>query len=442
MVSQQDALAIFESFDKDARDQFSSQLTRILSFKDSRDKQVVLEECLLEFNLKTRSFHTEDTITCMGVIKRDPVSPSSNLVLGTEMGYIVLLDSSGTQETMRIHVHAPVQYMCTADDKYIIIYCRDCVLRSIKISNGFQSHFKVIVVLQDTLCCGAMVSFNSRIFVPCTNRRVDVYSLAGKRYYSLEFDLPIHCIASMPIPTASVHLLLVALEGGQVMIFRDESKLGSFSVGSSISSMLFGRYGTEEHVLMTILKNGTLDIKVLKRNYFQECKTEELKLKALPSESELMRDDYHSREMYGLFQENLQLLKLQTMKSYLKVTKDGEGPFSENSKFKIQLNAEVYGLGPKFKLELKITNTGDKPIIQSLGMCLIADASLYELEKKYIQLPMLLKGKTYILPIMVNCVNTEEPETGEIQVLIIKETSTFPVLSASIAMPVSSIEGC
>lgn len=131
------------------------------------------------------------------------------------------------------------------------------------------------------------------------------------------------------------------------MVFKDQTKLRSFSFGSNIALMIFGQFGTEEQVLMTILKNGSLDLKVLKRNFIQECKIEDPGLKDLPNESSLIIDEHQGVGCNGLFQENLQILKMETMKSYLKVTRDGQGPFSENGKFKLQLKAEIYGLGPK-----------------------------------------------------------------------------------------------
>lgn len=48
------------------------------------------------------------------------------------MGFVVFLDNSGTQESIRVAVHAPVQYLTIPDEKHIIIYCRDGVLRTIK----------------------------------------------------------------------------------------------------------------------------------------------------------------------------------------------------------------------------------------------------------------------------------------------------------------------
>lgn len=142
-------------------------------------------------------------------------------------------------------------------------------------------------------------------------------------------------------------MVLVALEGGQVMIFKDQRKLGSFSFESNVASMIFGQFGTEEQVLMSILRNGSLDLKVLKRNFVQECKFEEPGLKTLPVENPPRTNEHQGIGIHELFQENLQILKIETMKSYLKVTRDGQGPFSENRRLQIQLKAEIYGLGPK-----------------------------------------------------------------------------------------------
>jgi len=94
----------------------------------------------------------------------------------------------------------------------------------------------------------------------------------------------------------------------------------------------------------------------------------------------------------------------------------------------------------RFKLELKITNNGDKAITKDLSLCLTSDGSFYELDWKYTQLPMLLKGKTCTLTVMIKCLKSEILDPGEIQVIIIKQGSTFPVLTALITMPLYTLE--
>lgn len=75
----QDALAMFESFVEDAKEQISSNLKRLISFESHERKESFLEDCVQNFNPKLRSFHLEDTITCMGVLRG---TSSSHLILG------------------------------------------------------------------------------------------------------------------------------------------------------------------------------------------------------------------------------------------------------------------------------------------------------------------------------------------------------------------------
>lgn len=77
----QDALAMFESFAEDAKDQISSNLKRLFSFESDERKESFLEDCVQNFNPKLRSFHLEDTITCIGVLRG---SSSSHLILGLD----------------------------------------------------------------------------------------------------------------------------------------------------------------------------------------------------------------------------------------------------------------------------------------------------------------------------------------------------------------------
>lgn len=46
-------------------------------------------------------------------------------------------------------------------------------------------------------------------------------------------------------------------------------------------------------------------------------------------------------------QRKLQHLRLDAIKAYMKVTTDGGGAFAENSNQKLQLHADILGLGPK-----------------------------------------------------------------------------------------------
>lgn len=103
-------------------------------------------------------------------------------------------------------------------------------------------------------------------------------------------------------------------------------------------------------------------------------------------------------------------------------------------------NVKDFWFSFRFKLELKITNNGDKAITNGLGLSLISDGSIYELDWKYTQLPMLLKGKTCTLTVMINCLKVEILNPSEIQVIIIKQGSTFPVLTALIMMPLYTQE--
>lgn len=71
-------------------------------------------------------------------------------------------------------------------------------------------------------------------------------------------------------------------------------------------------------------------------------------------------------EMHKIFQRELCKLRLNCARAYVKVITDGSGPISYSSRASVRLNADVQGLGPLFKLHLKIQNTGARVLENNL----------------------------------------------------------------------------
>ena len=58
--------------------------------------------------------------------------------------------------------------------------------------------------------------------------------------------------------------------------------------------------------------------------------------------------------MHRIFQKDLCKLRLTTARSYVKILSDGQGPTAYSAGAMIRLNAQVQGMGPFFKIKLKL----------------------------------------------------------------------------------------
>ena len=91
--------------------------------------------------------------------------------------------------------------------------------------------------------------------------------------------------------------------------------------------------------------------------------------------------------MYQIFQQDLTRLKLITGKEFLKSVQAGLNPVAKTKNEAIRINAEVYGLGPRFKLTVKLQNsalTSLLPIID-LFIAFTYDENIYNLSPNYIE---------------------------------------------------------
>ncbi len=101
--------------------------------------------------------------------------------------------------------------------------------------------------------------------------------------------------------------------------------------------------------------------------------------------------------MYRIFQQDLIRLKLLTGKEFLKSVEAGLNPVAKTKNDAIRINAEVHGLGPRFKLTVKLQNTSStsSPIID-LFISFTYDENIYNLHPNYIEVRYSPRESTWI----------------------------------------------
>ncbi|GMH36088.1 hypothetical protein BSKO_03956 [Bryopsis sp. KO-2023] len=395
----------------------------------------------------------QTVISCMTVIRREAEEPDSagNLVLGTESGQVLILDNSSTKEETKTWIGGAPVFLAVnglLDVEFrIFVAARDGKVYCIKERNATEG--QVLVDLESQAV--GMARVNKTLVVGCMNNVIHAYNFKGQKQYSLY--LPSHVLALIPMEVTSQRLLkciVVALGNGEVRVYHEKHLASVHTVSSKVSALYFGKFGREDNTLITLMKDGGLDIKILPRSANLEASSaftgpppeQDIPLK-IPKKTKLYveqvkREVEQAVDMHRIFQKDLCKLRLQTARAYVKVLTDGQGALSFASGSQLQLNATVQGLGPRFKVKLEITNKGSDSV-QDLIALLRFDEGLYTSDRNLVKIPQLLPTLTYTYDVGIVC---KDPlgGAGDVHVALVHSSSVVPLLLALVKMPVCEQE--
>ena len=95
---------------------------------------------------------------------------------------------------------------------------------------------------------------------------------------------------------------------------------------------------------------------------------------------------YHSRlAMHQIFQKELYRFRIKTAKEFLSSLKTASTPISTNPNEPLKMNAQVQGIGPTFKLILKVQNISSTSPSINLFITFAYDEKLYKIATTYIE---------------------------------------------------------
>ena len=89
--------------------------------------------------------------------------------------------------------------------------------------------------------------------------------------------------------------------------------------------------------------------------------------------------------MHQTFQKDLYRFRIKAAKEFLRSLQTSSTPISTNPNEPLKLNAQVQGIGPMFKLILKVQNISSSSPSINLYMTFNYDEKLYKLAKNYIE---------------------------------------------------------
>jgi Bardet-Biedl syndrome 1 protein len=242
--------------------------------------------------------------------------------------------------------------------------------------------------------------------------------------------------------------MLVALTNRQVRVYVDKIHVDTIQLDDVCAAMKFGRFGREDFTLVLITKSGGLHVKILKRTAVFESRSASVGPPAaqqtkmdVPRKTKLfldqtVRERDSGIEMYRQFQHDLFRIRLETARNYVGVLQKSLTPFSVSQTDPVKLHVEVTGIGPVFRLSMRLQNTSTSQPNVDLSIAFDYDHRLYAVHKPLVAVPMLVPGLEYVFETLIQCLS-DRGISDIVRVFVLKKNTTSPLITAVVNMPVS-----
>ena len=310
------------------------------------------------------------------------------------------------------------------------------------------------VIEPEALPCD-LVRLPQTVWVGCMNNIVSSYQLNGRKNFSIYLPSQIAGMEAMWRSSSRHAIVIVALQNGEIRLYNGKTLINTYNLNARVSALRFGRFGREDAVLVAITDHGDLHIKILPRKASLDVPVSQSA--ALPEQDvplrvpqktklyveQTQREREQAVEMHCAFQRDLCKLRLHTARAYMKVLNDGQAPMAmvgstSGTSASLTLNASVFGLGPLFKLNLCVQNTGSRPVYR-VQILFQWDTDMYNPSKSQIPVPIILPGPTYNFEVPIRCLQPSVA-SGTFNVCVCSPESCQPMLSAVVKMPLSELD--
>mmetsp|Transcript_17326 Transcript_17326/g.47071 ORF Transcript_17326/g.47071 Transcript_17326/m.47071 type:complete len:593 (-) Transcript_17326:94-1872(-) len=398
--------------------------------------------------IKDSLLQQQTSITCMEVLRQNMDEPTavSMLVLGTENKMLYILDSSALNIATKVELDAVPTFISILglyDVEYrITVACRDGNIYTIK--NGQVLHSVIELETQPV----GLVRYDKNIYVGCMDNVIHCFHFKGKKNHSIYLPCPISCMSLLQITKSRVaKALVVALNNGEVRLYNGKHLICTTKTNDVVTGMKLGTFGREEGSMVLSFKSGALMVKILQRNANLDVSSstpgpppeQDIPLD-VPKKTKLYveqtsREREQAIDMHRTFQRDLCKLRLSTARAYVNLLGAGHGPMSSAGGAQVRLNAQVVGMGPQFKVVVRVQNAGVHALYDVPLMC-TTNPALYRMAKPCFYLPILVPQQVYLVEIPVTCVN-ENGGTDCVRMFLCNQNSNVPIISAIVNMPIS-----
>ncbi|XP_029177089.1 protein dispatched-like [Nylanderia fulva] len=380
-----------------------------------------------------------NALTTIAIIRRDSWNDpaSSCLILGTEVGEVLILDPRAFSIMDKHQLEwPPVSFascgLWTGDGRIMVIG-RDGKIGAIrrgspvKLWEPLPAPAVAISILTSE---GAAVAVMDGTLVGFSKR--------GIKLWYISIPGMILDLVSLPVPQSGLSLLAVSTAGYGVRIYDGKHHVDTVKIMEPVSALKYGRMGQEERTIAMITVGGGLCMKILKRtadfnvnnsiSNSSSCNTSKF---SIPKKTRLfvdqtIRERAEAKKIHNTFQQGFLRLRLTTAKrasenlSETQVT--GPNP--------ITLEANVLGLGPNYMIRIIVTNISEG--LSYTELYLLCRPEDTDVNPRVIDLPLL--PSAIPIPITVSA-NLKGQISGKIKILLCKKSNPKPLAVTTVILP-------
>ena len=428
---------------KENKNEPLSQMTlELLSLKTEEDQLKFLEDN------KTTKVLTRNYITCINYIKKDnsnDLKASSYLIVGTENCLIFLIDHNNKTPLLKKRIYE-VPFIIEAQGGYNTdhkIFVSD---------RGYNVYIlKKDTILNKFIMPQPLVNLliaKNNFYIGTIGNNYISYSFSGNIVFKINQPSIITCMEIYYRKSEDLNIIIIALKNKEVRFYNDKKLIIIMNVHDNIFGMKYGKFQMTEDCLVLSTYSGIIMIKNFGNDIkFSEIKYEEKKIEEgkilVPKKSVLFldlveREKENSFNMQNIFQNDLLRIRYKAMDSYVKMLKIGNAPQNYSSSSTIKISGSLEGLGPNFKLNLILDNSGHEPIINAI-LTLDFNRKLFYFDKENIILSIIMPHVPikYSLPFK-NI--SENGSSGMIKIIIMDKFKNSPLIQTTIKVPVSELE--
>uniref|UniRef100_H2Y718 Bardet-Biedl syndrome 1 N-terminal domain-containing protein n=1 Tax=Ciona savignyi TaxID=51511 RepID=H2Y718_CIOSA len=404
---------------------------------------------------KNVTLKKETIITCLTPMKKSVAEDDaiSCVVVGTEHKEIQIIDSEAftqlkSYQLSSIPVFINVSGLYDVDFR-LFVACRDGKIYTLRKDS---SEYRVCIELNSQIV--GIERLHKHLVVACMDKTISCYTTKGKKLWTIQLPVNILCTSVMDLKAKGFKVLLVGLENNEVRIYREKNLVDTLKLNDRPEALCFGRYGREDNTLVCVTASGALHIYILKRTaeYTEQVayKGPPVGLKTkldIPKKTQMfvdqtVREREHGTEMFQSFQHDLQLMRLQAAKTYLKGLNSSITPISDDPDLPLKLSATVQGIGPVFQMLVTVENTAsvsasDPKLNTDLKLMFKYSDSVYSVTPRIFSFPPLVPQIAYKFSVRIECIATDQPTQGAITAIVVSRSKPKPIVTANISMPVS-----
>lgn len=363
-------------------------------------------------------------LKCLARVSSGVAQPPSHLVIATDNGEILILEPQSFGILYRAIACADITpSMLAVNGCFETDFCIAIATRygSVYLLRKSASEGQEIFKLNYPLTGLVLLPIDQTIVVTSMDKKLLCYSKKGKQLYVVPLEQHAICMCMVNLTHLGLSLICVALREGLVQFYMQKYLVDEFQICGTVSSMVFGYLGLEEHVLCLNTLEGDLVVKILKRTASFEP-NQNMSGRGLPHTSDMVvaavlekpkkssifveqvaREKQNAKCMqtnltgilfrimflfffllatYGSFQVELWRLRHTAARATVDALNSSERTISGDiTHAPVKLSAEVCGIGPVFRLYLTIQNLSTYKMSSNLVVLLHADRRHYTIQK-------------------------------------------------------------